>query len=90
MDNNWNSSQEEVYIATQTIKDSIDELFNHKIPVYPVIGNHEIYPNDLWESGNEQIFKKLADIYKDYFFEDQAYDTFSKYGYYTELHPGTN
>ena len=46
MDNNWNSSQEEVYIATQTIKDSIDEVFNHKITAYPVIGNHEIYPND--------------------------------------------
>jgi len=90
MGDNWNSTQEEVYTATQTIKDSIDEVFNHKIPVYPVIGNHESYPNDLWESGNEYIFKDLADIYKDYFFEDQAYDTFSKFGYYTELHPGTN
>lgn len=87
---NWNSTQEEVYRATKAIKDSIDEVFQKSIKVYPVIGNHEVYPNDLWESGKENIFKELADIYKDYFFEDQAYDTFSKFGYYTELHPGTN
>ncbi len=88
--NNWNRTQEDVYTATQAIKNSIDEIFQHKIPIYPVIGNHEVYPNDLWESGNENIFKELADVYKDYFFEDQAYESFSKYGYYTELHPNTN
>ena len=86
----WNSTQEEAFSATRTIKNAIDEVFQHKIPIYPVIGNHEVYPNDLWESGKENIFKNLADIYKDYFFEDQAYDTFSKYGYYTEKHPNTN
>ena len=86
----WNSTQEEAFSATRTIKNAIDEAFQHKIPIYPVIGNHEVYPNDLWESGKENIFKNLADIYKDYFFEDQAYDTFSKYGYYTEKHPNTN
>ena len=86
----WNSTQEEAFSATRTIKNAIDEVFQHKIPIYPVIGNHEVYPNDLWESSKENIFKNLADIYKDYFFEDQAYDTFSKYGYYTEKHPNTN
>ena len=87
---NWNSTQEEVYAATKAIKNEIDEVFQHRIPVYPVIGNHEVYPNDIWKSGDEGIFKELADIYKDYFFEDQAYESFSKYGYYTELHPNTN
>ena len=86
----WNSTQEEVYSSTQSIKDSIDEVFQHSIPVYPVIGNHEVYPNDLWKSGNEEVFQNLADIYKDYFFEDQAYESFRKYGYYTEKHPNTN
>ena len=86
----WNSTQEEAYYATRTIKNTIDEVFQHEIPIYPVIGNHEVYPNDLWESGKEIIFKNYADIYKDYFFEDQAYETFSKYGYYTEKHPNTN
>ena len=86
----WNSTQEEVYTSTETIKYYIDEIYQHKIPVYPVIGNHEVYPNDLWESGNEKIFENLANIYKDYFFEDQAYESFSKYGYYTEKHPNSN
>ena len=87
---NWNITQEEVYTATREIKDAIDEVFKKSIPIYPVVGNHEVYPNDLWESGNEIIFKNLADIYKDYFFENQAYESFSKYGYYTEKHPNTN
>ena len=87
---NWNSTQEEVYTATKAIKNAIDEVFQKKIPVYPVIGNHEVYPNDLWESGNENIFQNLADIYKDYFFEPEAYESFSKYGYYSERHPYTN
>ena len=58
--------------------------------MYPVIGNHEVYPNDLWKPGNEQVFAELAEIYKDYFTETQAFESFSKYGYYTERHPGTN
>ena len=86
----WNSTQEEAYFATRTIKKEIDEVFKNSIPIYPVIGNHEVYPNDLLASGGESIFQVYADIYKDYFFEDQALETFSKYGYYTEKHPNTN
>ena len=86
----WNSTQEEAYFATRTIKKEIDEVFKKSIPIYPVIGNHEVYPNDLWASGKENIFQEYADIYKDYFFEDQALETFSKYGYYTEKHPNSN
>ena len=86
----WNSTQEEAYFATRTIKKEIDEVFKNSIPIYPVIGNHEVYPNDLLASGEESIFQVYADIYKDYFLEDQAYETFSKYGYYTEKHPNTN
>ena len=89
--NNWNSSQEEVYYTTQTIKDTIDNVFGKEnITVYPVIGNHEVYPNDLWKPGNVEIFAKLGEIYSDFFFEEQALESFKKYGYYTELHPDTN
>ena len=88
--NAYNSSQEDVYDTTQTIKDTIEEAFGYNITVYPVIGNHEVFPNDLWKPGNYKIFEELADIYQDFFFEDEAYESFAKYGYYTELHPGTN
>lgn len=65
--NNWNSSQEEVYYTTQTIKDTIDNVFGKEnITVYPVIGNHEVYPNDLWKPGNVEIFAKLGEIYSDF------------------------
>lgn len=87
---NWNSTQENIYTSTETIKGYIDEVFQNSIKIYPVIGNHEVYPNDLWKSGDEYIFENYANIYKDYFFEEQAYETFRKYGYYTEKHPNSN
>ena len=87
--NNWNSSQQNVYDATTTIKNIFDEYFQN-IPVFPVIGNHENYPNDLWDLDNTIIFEKLADIYKSYFLEEEAYETFKKYGYYTQKLPSTN
>ena len=86
----YNSSQEDVYYTTQTIKDTIEEVLGNNVTVYPVIGNHEVYPNDLWKPSNYKIFEELAEIYKDFFFEEEAYESFSKYGYYTELHPRTN
>ena len=88
--NNWNSSQQNVYDATSAIKNAIDEVFQGSVKIFPVIGNHENYPNDLWDLDNTIIFEKLADVYKDYFFEDEAYETFKTYGYYTELLPSTN
>ena len=88
--NNYNSTQEEVYFTTREIKNIIDYNFGKDIVVYPVIGNHEVYPNDLWKPGNELVFAELGQIYKDYFTEQQAFESFSKYGYYTERHPGTN
>ena len=88
--NNWNSSQEEVYYTTKLIKDAIIDAFGDNMTVYPCIGNHEVYPNDLWKPGNNEIFSKLGDIYKDFFFDDEAYKSFSQHGYYTELHPNTN
>lgn len=87
--NNYNSTQEEVYYATQEIKNIIDKAFGN-ITVFPVLGNHEVYPNDLWKPGNEAIFAELGKIYDSYFYEDQAKESFSKYGHYTELYPGTN
>ena len=88
--NNYNSTQEEVYFTTRQIKNIIDSNFGKDIIVYPVVGNHEVYPDDLWKPGNYKIFEELGLIYKDYFFETQAFEQFSKTGYYTELHPNTN
>ena len=50
----------------QLIKDAIIDAFGENITVYPCIGNHEVYPNDLWKSGNVAIFEELGKIYKDY------------------------
>ena len=85
-----NSTQEDNYEATIIIRDKLDQKFNHSIPVYPALGNHEIYPNDLYKGNEAQVLQNYADIFKDYFYETQAYESFRQYGYYTEKFKDTN
>ena len=88
--NSKNGSQEENYEATEIIRDRLNERFNFTIPIYPALGNHEKYPADLYQSPEENLLERYANIFKDYFYEDQAYESFRKYGYYTEKYKDTN
>ena len=88
--NSKNSSQEDNYEATIIVKNIIDEIFNFSIPVYPALGNHEKYPADLYLSSEGEMLETYAEIFKDYFYEDQAYESFKNYGYYTEKYKNTN
>ena len=88
--NSKNSSQEDNNEATVIVRDKIDEKFNGSIPVYPALGNHEKYPADLYLSSETELLERYAEIFKDYFYEEQAYESFKKYGYYTEKYKDTN
>ena len=88
--NSKNSSQEDNYEATIIIKNKLDEKFNFSIPIYPALGNHEKYPSDLYLNSEQELLETYAEIFKDYFYEDQAYESFKKYGYYTEKYKDTN
>ena len=88
--NSKNSSQEDNYEATIIVKNIIDEIFNFSVPVYPALGNHEKYPADLYLSSEGEMLEAYAEIFKDYFYEDQAYESFKNYGYYTEKYKDTN
>jgi len=88
--NSKNSSQEDNYEATIIIKNKLDEKFNFSIPIYPALGNHEKYPSDLYLNSEQELLETYAEIFKDYFYEDQAYKSFKKYGYYTEKYQDTN
>ena len=88
--NSKNSSQEDNYEATIIVKNKLDEKFNFSIPIYPALGNHEKYPSDLYLNSEEELLETYAEIFKDYFYEDQAYESFKKYGYYTEKYQDTN
>ena len=88
----WKSKkvgQDDTYQVTEIIRDSLDKKFQHKIPIYPILGNHEIYPNDEFDEKQIDFYKKMAKIYKKYLNKD-AYNTFKKYGYYTMKHLNTN
>lgn len=88
--NNLGGSIQENYDVTVAIRDLINERFNHSVTVYPVLGNHEPFPPDKLTDDIEEIYQQYAEIYKDYFTEDQAYESFRKYGYYTEKYLDTN
>jgi len=85
----WLGSQEHVFEASLTLKNMIDKKFNHEIPIYPILGNHEKYPNDEFGLNETYLLENMANIYKSYLSND-AYDTFKKYGYYTMKHKDTN
>ena len=88
----WKSKkvgQDDTYQVTEIIRDSLDKKFQHKIPIYPILGNHEIYPNDEFDEKQIDFYEKMAKIYKKYLNKD-AYNTFKKYGYYTMKHLNTN
>ena len=88
--NSKNSSQEENYEATIIVKDMLDERFNLSIPIYPALGNHEVFPADAYIGSEKELLEEYAEIFKDYFYEEQAYESFKKYGYYTEKYNNTN
>ena len=64
----------------------LNEKFNHSVPIYPILGNHEKYPNDAYSTNGEpELLKNMADLYKEYL-DDQAYESFKKFGYYSMKH----
>lgn len=67
--------------------------YNVTIPVYPAMGNHEKFPIDQFYPFDTEteapLLKKIGDSWKDFLTED-AYNSFIKYGYYTQKHLNTN
>jgi len=88
----WTGSQKAAYNATQIFVDLISKNNNFSLPIYPTLGNHEIFPNDEYnpfDNNNNKVFNRFAEIFKPWL-SDEAYETFSKYGYYSQLHPNSN
>ena len=85
----WLVTQEEVINATKMQIEAIQAQFGFDTPIYPAIGNHERAPVDQFHGEERELLYGLAEIFKPYL-TDEAYDTFSKYGYYTMLVKNTN
>ena len=59
------------------------------IPIYPAIGNHEKAPPDVFMGSETILLHGFGKVFRKYLTQE-AYDTFSQYGYYTMLHKDTN
>ena len=80
----WKVSLSEILKATRMEIDAIQNEFGLDTPIYPAIGNHENAPCDQFHGEEKELLEGLADIFRPYL-DDDAYETFKKYGYYTLL-----
>ena len=79
----WQGSQKGVFDISKKLKDMLDVKFKaNNIPVYYSLGNHEKYPNDAFHDEENYMLENMANVYRDYL-NEEAYDTFKKYGYYS-------
>ena len=80
----WTVTQEEVIKATKMQIKAIQDEFGLETPIYPAIGNHEKAPVDEFHGDETELLEGLAEIFRPYL-DDNAYETFRKYGYYSQL-----
>ena len=81
----WDESQEVVYNATKTLINVIKEYLGD-ITVFPILGNHEKYPSDLFTENETELLSHFADLYSPFFTDEEALSSFRKFGYYTTLY----
>ena len=87
--NVWEVSQEEIVEVTQISVDEIEKEIGYDIPIYPAIGNHEKAPPDVYFGSETILLHGLSNVFEKYLTQE-AYDTFSQFGYYTMMHKNTN
>jgi len=60
---------------------SLKKLFGGKVPIYPVIGNHDSYPQHQFPAKNYWVYEVAARLWKQFLPED-AVTTLKEGGYY--------
>jgi sphingomyelin phosphodiesterase len=90
------SNQGGVLNITKILTDQINDItksLNYTIQIYPSLGNHEKFPNDILNPFDEyslkQVYRAYGDIWRNWLGEE-AYKTFIQFGYYSKLHPNSN
>lgn len=87
-------TEKEIYEISKLFSNILKEKFSDKgVKVYPAIGNHEKFPSDQFYPFNDvkekPLLKFFGDLWKPWL-EDQSYESFVKYGYYTQKHKDSN
>ena len=85
----WEVAQEDITDITQISVDEVAKEIGDDIPIYPVIGNHEKAPPDIFFGSETILLHGMGKIFRKYLTQE-AYDSFCQYGYYTMLHKNTN
>jgi len=60
----------------------LHSLYQGKVPIYPIIGNHDAYPQHQLPGHEYWVYSELADLWEPFIGKDAA-DSFKKSGYYT-------
>ena len=86
----WYQTFENQFFNQRYLKDYIVNFLNYTKPIYPVLGNHEGVPTDMFNPEiNKWVFEVFADIWKDYL-TPEAYRNLTNFGYYHMKHLDTN
>jgi sphingomyelin phosphodiesterase len=85
----WAVKEDYVFVITEKFIGLLKQ-YGYNKPVYPSLGNHEKVPVDWFKpDGESVVLKRFGDLYKPWL-EDQAYESFIKFGFYTQKHPNSN
>jgi sphingomyelin phosphodiesterase len=96
----WTGDNIDHYIFLQTfenqffnqrvLKKYVVETLNYTKPIYPVLGNHEGVPTDIYNITQHQwVLQTFADIWIDHL-TPEAHHNLSNFGYYHMQHLDTN
>ncbi|XP_046392438.1 acid sphingomyelinase-like phosphodiesterase 3b [Ischnura elegans] len=74
-------SSEKVLMVMQNLTDLLRHTFSSQF-VFPVLGNHDFYPQNQLPPRRHPMYKKVADMWR-HWLPTEAIDSFEKGGYYT-------
>ncbi|XP_071455401.1 acid sphingomyelinase-like phosphodiesterase 3b [Hetaerina americana] len=74
-------STEKVLMVMQNLTDLLRHTFSSQF-VFPVLGNHDFYPQNQFPPRRHPTYKRVADMWR-HWLPTEAIDSFEKGGYYT-------
>lgn len=83
----WNITKASEIETITKITNLFKNEFGEKVEVYPVLGNHEGFPTDMFNSkdinNEEWLLNDTANLWKNWL-SDEAIEEYKKYGYYSQ------
>ncbi|KAG8235544.1 hypothetical protein J437_LFUL015081 [Ladona fulva] len=79
--NDEHLSTDKVLMVMQNLTDLLRHTFSSQF-VFPVLGNHDFYPQNQLPPRRHPTYKKVADMWR-HWLPTEAIDSFEKGGYYT-------